>query len=374
MHQKLFSQLELMGRELKNRVVAAVPFTFLAGNRGEAGERLVQYYERIAATDVAMVITEPAAVSHSLFFQRQLRGNENESVQGLARITERIRAHQALPILHLTHPGINAIPEKQSHLVYGPSAIEQPSIAAKIQELSYEQLRQIANNYLEAAISAWNAGFSGLEISGAEGSLIQQFLSPLTNHRKDDYGYQHEHGVKFALEIVKTIRKAVPDFILLFKIAGRDLIPAGKTLENSIFLAKKLEAAGINLLHVTSGFRLGRPDSEQPGGKSSPNAVFAGDSAIFKANLSLPILLSGKISDPDIAENILEKEIADAVSLGRTLNRDLDWLNKARMNSEIIKVRPCLRCLTCSAAFSGCPDMNDITLWDLNLKKFLKGK
>jgi 2,4-dienoyl-CoA reductase-like NADH-dependent reductase (Old Yellow Enzyme family) len=374
MHQKLFSQIEIAGRVLKNRVVAAVPFSFLAGNEGEVTDRLALYYERLATTDAGMVITEPARVNQARYFNQQLGGNENESVRGLSRITERIRAYQALPILQLTHPGINACPDRHNGLVKGPSSIELPRITCKVQELGYEEIRQISGNYLEASISAWNAGFSGVEISGADGNLVQQFLSPLTNHRKDDYGYRQNKGIKFVVDIVKAIRKAIPDFLLIFKIATRDLVPGGKTIEDSLSLAQALENAGLDLLHITSGMFFGRKDWEFPGGKTSPDGLFAQDSQIFKRHLRIPIMLSGKVSTPDLAENILARKSSDLISLGRTLNRDLDWLNIAKSNSELIKTRTCLRCLNCSAALNGCPDMCNITLWDLNLNKYLKGK
>lgn len=374
MHQKLFSQMEIAGRVLKNHVVAAVPFSFLAGREGEVTDRLALYYERLATTDVAMVITEPARVNQARYFNNQLGGNENESVHGLSRITERIRAYQALPVLQLTHPGINACLEGPHSQVKGPSSIDLPRIAGKVQELGYEEIRLISNNFLEASISAWNAGFSGIEISGAEGNLIQQFLSPLTNQRNDDYGYRQNRGIKFALDIVKAIRKAIPDFLLIFKVAVRDLVPGGKTIEDSLFLAQALENAGLDLLHITSGMFFGRKDSEFSGGKTSPDGLYTQDSQILKLHLNIPVMLSGKISTPELAENILVRKSSDLISLGRTLNRDLDWLNIGKSSSELIKPRACLRCQICSAAFSGCPDMNETTLWDLNLNKYLKGK
>lgn len=370
MHQKLFSQIDLQARPLKNRVIAHVPPTYLASAGGAVTSQLADYYERIAATDVAMVITEAAAVDSNRNHHLMLGGNENESVQGLSRLTERVRAYGSQPILQLFHPGINAA----APLVYGPSALQQPRIQAQIHELNYDRIRAISSCYLEASISAWNAGFAGIEINAADGSLIQQFLSPLTNLRKDDFGYQLNAGSKFSIEIVKAIRKAIVDFIIIVRISIRDLLPAGKSIEDSLKFISLLEAAGISALHLTSGLVIGPPDFHHPAGKSAPDAAFAGDARIIRHHTRLPLILSGKIATPDLAESLLDDNTADAVSLGRTLNRDLQWLEKGRIISDIVKVRPCLRCPVCSAARFGCPDMGGIPLWNLNLQKYLKGK
>ena len=374
MHQKLFSHFDLAGRQLKNRVIATIPPTFLAGSHGQVTPELADYYERIAATDVAMIITEPAAVNSHRAFSLQLAGNENESVAGLSKIVERIRAHDCLPILHVSHPGINALPEAETGNVYGPSSLELARIKNPISELSYDQIRKVSNSFLETAISAWNSGFSGMEISGADGSLLQQFLSPITNRRTDDYGYVNNFGFKFITEIFKALRKAVPDLILSFRLSARDLLPKGKTIESSIKLASILEGSGANMIHVTSGFPIGRPDFDQPGNKNHPSAIFAEDSMMIKNEVQIPVLVSGKISTPEIAETILKAKQADLVGLGKTLNRDLDWIKTGRINSESIKVRTCLRCISCCAAKTGCPDFKSIQAWAINLNKYLKGK
>lgn len=374
MHQLLFSQFQLGGRSLKNRVFAEMPVSFLARENGSCSTEMIQFYERIAASDTAMIITESASVSRNKFHSLQLLGNENDSVQGLSQIAEKIRQQGATPILHLTHPGINAIPEPGTGKVFGPSAVSIPKIKNLINELSYNQIRQISGFFIESAVSAWNAGFSGLQISAADGSLFQQFLSPITNLRRDDYGFFANFGCKFIQDTFKAIRKAVPDLLLIFKMAARDLLPGGKSIENSIFLARLVANSGADAIHVVSGFPLGKPEREQPLGKNSPDGVFADDAAIIKNSVDIPILVSGKISTPEIGEKILQDGKADAVILGRTLLRDLDWLFKSRMNSESIKIRRCLHCIVCSAASHGCPDFDGITIWNLNLNKYLKGK
>ncbi|GAB4285226.1 MAG: NADH:flavin oxidoreductase [Candidatus Rifleibacteriota bacterium] len=348
-----------------------MPPTLLADEYGEVTNDLVNYYERVSACDVSMVITEPASVKPNEYgFSRQLCGNSQDSVTGLSRVSRVIRKHGVIPILSLFSPGINAAFSGNSSYVFGPSVFTHPKLEKSVRALSYEQIKATSASYLEAAITAWNSGFSGIEISGADGSLIQQFLSPLTNKREDDYGYRFYRGEKLILEIVKAIKKALPDLLCIYKLAMKDLIPCGKPLKDSVELAKNLEKAGIDLLHVTEGFPIGKPEYGEFISKTTPDAPFADDCQIIRNHVKVPLILSGKIATPDLAENLISQGKCDAISLGRTLNRDLDWLVKAKLNSENIRIRKCRRCIFCAAASNGCPDMNGIPFWSINLEHY----
>jgi 2,4-dienoyl-CoA reductase-like NADH-dependent reductase (Old Yellow Enzyme family) len=370
----LFSQLNLPDRILKNRVIADLPTSMLLDENGKISSRMVDYYERIAACEVAMIITEPFAVNQEKFAASQPTADDPEIVSALSRITERIRIHSATPILQLTHPGFNASGPVDK-IAFGPSPFKHSAIKHKIDPLSKNQIQKIIRSFIEAAISGWNAGFSGILINGADGGLIQQFLSPLSNNRSDAYSYDKNKGEKLALEIINAISKALPDFFIIFKLSSRDLLPGGRTLSSNLELAEKLFKNGVDAIELNSGFPIGLFDySDSPTGKYAPEAPFSQDSHIFKQSLQQPVFLSGKISRPQVATEIIDNQIADAVVLGRSLNRDPEWLKKARLDSESIKTRICKRCKICSAASKGCPDMKGMTLWEINLNKYLIGR
>jgi 2,4-dienoyl-CoA reductase (NADPH2) len=371
MNQSLFSPLKISGRELKNRVIAEIPSSFLANEAGDLTQDMIDYYERIAATNVSMVITEPFAVDKNRLFAKQPGISNTGGIFSLSRISERTRAHKAIPILQLFHPGINAKPETGLNYVYGPARFKHSRLKAEVRQYDFKQIAAISGLHIDAAISAWNSGYSGIEVNGADGGLIQQFLSPITNLRADDYGYKGQRGEKLALEIVKAIRKTLPDFLIIFKLSTRDLLPGGRMLKEALNLAMALENAGVDMIHVTAGFTIGKVDYAFPTGRTVANAPFAPDCAFLKKHLKIPLILSGKIALPGLAEEIIRTENADVVSLGRTLNRDLDWLNIAAMNSEHVKVRECKRCPNCSAASTGCPDMKGYAFWKLDLDKHL---
>ena len=346
----------------------------LMDDNGKISKRMVDYYERIASTEASLIITEPFAVDQEKFIALQPTADDPEIVSALSRITERIRIHSSTPILQITHPGLNATGSAKK-INFSPSPYKHSSIKYKIDPLSKNQIQKIARNFIEAAISGWNAGFSGVLINGADGGLIQQFLSPLINNRKDIYGYDNNKGEKLALEITNAINKALPDYFIIFKLSTRDLLPGGRSLNASLELAEKLFKNGVDAIEITSGFPIGNFDSsDSPTGRYAPEAPFAQDCHIFKQNLQKPIFLSGKINRPAVARKIIDNQVADAVVIGRSLNRDPEWLNKARLDSESIKTRLCKRCKVCSAASKGCPDMRELTFWEINLDKYLIGR
>ncbi|MGM0600731.1 MAG: hypothetical protein ACQETH_13055 [Candidatus Rifleibacteriota bacterium] len=370
----LFSQLQFPDRILKNRIIAELPSSMLLDDKGIISKRMIDYYERLAATEVSLLITEPFAVDQERYIPLQPTADDPEIVSALSRITEKIRIHSASPVLQITHPGFNASGHSEK-IVFGPSPYKHSAISHKIDPLSKKQIQKITRSFIEAAISGWNAGFSGVLINGADGGLIQQFLSPITNKRSDIYGYDNNKGEKLALEIIKAIDKALPDYFIIFKLASRDLLPGGRTLNANLEFAEKLFKNGVDAIELDSGFPIGYFDvSNSPTGRYAPEAPFAQDCHIFKQSLKQPVFLSGKINRPPVAKKIIDDQIADAVVIGRSLNRDPDWLKKARLDSESIKTRLCKRCKICSAASKGCPDMKGLTLWELKLNKYLIGR
>jgi 2,4-dienoyl-CoA reductase (NADPH2) len=366
---KLFSKLELPRKNLKNRVIAALPNSFLTDSDGCLTTKNVDFHQRIAEADPALVITEPVSISKERFFAKQPYLNSSDAQIRLSSLAKAVRKAGSIPVLSIFHPGFNSFPKYSGMKFYGPSEIFIEYLNRQVQAFTYEQIGKIVTNFLEAAINAWNTGFSGIEISGADGTLVQQFLSPLFNKRIDSYGHSTNQGQKIAIEIVQAIRKAMPDFFLIFKISCRDLLPGGKPIKETADLARKLEEAGADLLHITSGFKMHMPDYESPVGKLAPPATFAAECQFLKNQLNIPVALSGKIDTPDLAEELIRNKVTDAVSLGCALLRDLDWLSKARMQSENVKIRKCKRCLVCSAPAYGCPDCKGIIFWKLQKTK-----
>lgn len=312
-----------------------------------------------------MVIVEAAAVSiEARSWLKQLGIYSSEMINGLSRLVERIRSRGAVPIAQLFHGGINAIPVA-NQVVFGPSAPQHRKISANINEIKNDKFGQIVHDYAEAARIAWNAGFSGIEIQAAEGSLPQQFLSPILNFRKDDYSTSYNGGVLFLQQIVKAVKKAVPDLMLLVRVSLRDLVPGGFCLSTAIKIAEILKNEGIDVFHLTEGLKIGNPLLLHPSlDKTAPDAPFSEDAHIFRNETHLMTVLSGKVSTPELAINRMKKGTADFVALGRTLNREPLWLG-GQLDTGLLPWQKCLRCPICKAASDGCPDRPGLNRWQI---------
>ena len=175
---------------------------------------MLDYYP-IADTDAGMVIVEAAAVSaEGRSWQKQLSLFRPETISGLSRLVEKIRNRGALPVAQLYHGGINAIPGL-NQTVYGAGQPRIKRISASIVAMNKEKIAQVFSEYAAAAKLAWNAGFSGIEIQAAGSALPHQFLSPITNTRHDDYAFEIGGGDRFLQQLVRTVKQAYSDLLLL---------------------------------------------------------------------------------------------------------------------------------------------------------------
>jgi 2,4-dienoyl-CoA reductase-like NADH-dependent reductase (Old Yellow Enzyme family) len=357
MTNRLTSPFDLGNRTFKNRMIAAPPSSLTGSFEGLVTADTIDYYQRLAETGVCAVIVEATAVSaKARAWSRQLDAGNDDALPGLSQLTERIRRGGALPFLQLYHAGINALIPSGSR-IYGPGQPRLRKINTPVTALDQKKIDRIIDEYVGAAIMAWNAGFSGIEIAAADGSLVHQFLSPLTNPRTDEYGCKNVNGALFARQIVRGIKKVAPDLTLSVKLSLKDLLPGGNGLKQAFAIAELLKKEGIDIFNLTEGLIAGsNPLMIHPAvGNIAPETPFAEDAQIFRHEVDHPVILSGKIGRPAGAEQKIAREICDFVALGRTLNRCPNWPAQAT-NSEFYQAPACLRCKVCVAATTGCPD------------------
>ncbi len=354
MKTSLFHPIKIDNLEFKNRIILSPPPALLTNQNGSPGDELIDYYQKLAETGACSIITEGVAINSScISWQKQLCLTAANAINSFSRLVEKVRSKGALPFISLFHGGINSLDHKRTG-VYGPSKLNLPD--KKINELSHSAIDQIIAGYAEAANMAWRAGFSGIEILAADGSLPQQFLSPLTNTRSDEYSYARTFGSLFLYKIVAAVKAVTPDLTIICRLSLKDLKPGGTGLNSSIKIAADLEKLGIRIFHITEGLITRNPlKMHSSAGKNEPDAPFSEDCQIFKNETGLFTILSGKISTPKIAQSRLKKEVCDFISLGRTINRHKDWIKLASQDMEPWQTK-CLRCEICLAATQGCPD------------------
>ena len=274
------------------------------------------------------------------------------SLSGFAYTADAIRRHGAIASVELSHSGqyagtyLTDKGKKQGLAQYGPSAGVRPD-GREVKELTKEQIDDIVAAYGDCAALAKRTGFEMVMVHGGHGWLINQFLSPYFNHRTDEYGGSLENRVRFAQEVLDSVRKAVgPGFPIEFRMSGSELFEGGYDLEEGVEIAKLLESR-IDLLHVSAGtyqrgFSVTHPSMFVPHGC---NVYLAEE---IKKHVSVPVATLGGLNDPAMMEEIIASGKADVVEMARALLADHELPRKIMCNRDDEIVR-CLRCFTCMA-------------------------
>lgn len=339
-YPRLLTPLNLGFTQLKNRVLMGSMHTNL--EEAENGfKRLAAFYALRAEGGVGLIVTGGISpnIEGKLAPNRALMTTRHD-VKDHQLITQAVHNVEGKICMQILHAGRYAY---QKQLV-APSALQSTIIPLTPKALSSTEVeKQIADFVLTAEL-AQEAGYDGVEIMGSEGYLINQFIVKSTNHRQDEWGGSYQNRIRFAVEIVKQTRKRVGEnFIIIFRLSMLDLVEHGSSLEEIIILAKALESAGVTIINTGIGWH----ESRVPTIASMvPPGTFASISRYVKSEISLPIVASNRINTPEVAENILENEWADMVSMARPLLADSHFVAKVQQN----KPQAINTCIACNQA------------------------
>lgn len=222
-----------------------------------------------------------------------------------------------------------------------PSAIRSPIGRFKPRALSTRGVRRQISDYARCAALAREAGYDGVELMGSEGYFINQFLARRSNHREDEWGGEFTQRSRLALEVVRATRAAVgTDFIIIFRLSMLDLIDDGSTLDEALWLARELEAAGVTLINTGIGWHEARVPTIAT---MVPRAGFAWVTEKLKGAVRVPVVATNRINDPAVAEAIIAGGQADMVSMARPFLADPDFVRKAREN-RADEINTCIAC------------------------------
>ena len=274
------------------------------------------------------------------------------SLAAAAYTADAIRRHGAVASLELSHSGMYAGTymtdknKQKSMNQWGPSETVRPD-GVPVKALTKEMIAEIVEAYGRTAGLAKRAGFEMLMIHGGHGWLLNQFFSPYFNHREDEYGGSLENRCRFAVEVLKEVRKAVgPGFPIEFRMSGSELFDGGYDLEEGVRIAQQIEDY-IDLLHVSAGsYQRGFGDTHPSMFKEHGCNVYL--AAEIKQHVNVPVATIGGLNDPEQMEEIIASGKADVVYMARALLADPFLPRKVTENreQEIVK---CLRCFTCMA-------------------------
>ncbi|SFK11856.1 NADPH-dependent 2,4-dienoyl-CoA reductase [Celeribacter neptunius] len=222
-----------------------------------------------------------------------------------------------------------------------PSAIKSPISPFKPTELDEAGIEKQIADYATAAVRAKAAGYDGVEVMGSEGYLINQFLVTHTNKREDAWGGSYENRMRFPIEVVKRVRKAVgPEFIVIYRISMIDLVPNGSSWDEVVRLAKEVENAGATILNTGIGWHEARVPTIAT---SVPRAAFSEVTRRMMGEVSIPVITSNRINHPQVAEDVIAEGCADMVSMARPFLADPDFVTKAA-EGRADEIAPCIAC------------------------------
>ncbi len=345
----LCSPLKVGPLTLRNRMASAPTSLATLGPGGHPSLENIAYYE-LRAKGGACIVTMGDVIVHGtgLAHPEAVLLTDPDVLPALVPLAEAIRRHGAVASIEIDHGGGKANPMFTSdHVSHGPSAIRAAG-GYDVEPMSVDFLHEIADAYGKGAAVAKLAGFQMVTLHAGHGWLIHQFLSPLTNHRGDEYGGSFENRCRFMLEVIGRIRAHCgPDFPIEVRMSGTELADeqGGYTLADGVEIAKVLDGK-VDLIHVSTGG--GHPS----GGTVMHPSMFLPHgcnvylAAEIKKHVSTPVATVGSLSEPDKMEQIIASGQADLVCMARALIAD-PYLPQKVMEGRPEDIRPCQRCYNC---------------------------
>ncbi|MFF5996151.1 NADPH dehydrogenase NamA [Lysinibacillus sp. KU-BSD001] len=308
---KLFEPYKLRNIELKNRIVMAPMCMYEANEFGFAQPFHIVHYASRAMGQVGLVMLEATAIlPEGRISARDLGIWRDEQLEGLKQIVDQIHAYGSKAAIQLAHAGRKATVEGP---IYAPSAIAFDDTYQTPVALTAEQIKEIVHAFVAAAQRAINVGFDVLEIHGAHGYLISEFLSPLTNKREDAYGGSPENRYRLLREVIDGIR-AIWNGPLLVRVSAKDYVEGGNNPEDFIQFAAWMKAQDVDLIDVSSGGVVPATIAVKP--------LYQVPFAETIRQTGMPTGAVGLITTGHEAEEVLQKEQADLIFIGRELLRD----------------------------------------------------
>lgn len=312
--------------ELHNRLVMPPMATEKSAAGGKVSPGLLEYYdEKSRGGYISLVIIEHSYVRpDGKASNDQLSVADDSVIEGLKALANTIHRNGSKAVMQINHAGSAALEEITGTMAVGPSAVLNPRKETMPRELAPEEIKELIEAYQAAARRTREAGFDGVEIHSAHGYLLNQFFSPLTNKRKDQYGGNLLNRIRIHLQIIEAIKKAVgKDFPLLLRLGASDFMPGGTTIEESVVAAREFEKAGIDIIDISGGFS----GYTVPG--LTGQGFFSPLTEVIKKAVSIPVILTGGITEAEAAEKLLDEGKTDLVGVGRAILKDSNWARDA---------------------------------------------
>lgn len=346
--QNLFSPGQIGSVLIKNRIVMPAMGTILCGPDGEMTDHAIAYYSERAAGGTGLIISEIISIEYGLgkALTSQLRLDDDRFISGFSRLTGSVQKYGTKFFAQLHHAGN----QSNSSLTGGkqivaPSPVINKAIGEVPRELTTTEVRDIINKFIQAAVRAKIAGFDGVELHGAHGYILNQFSSPHTNKRSDEFGGSFENRMRFTVDIIHGIKKECgKDFPVIARFSADEFIDNGINLSEGVKIGIALSNAGVDALDVSSGTYESMQVIIEPYMYKEGWRSYLAESV--KKEVSIPVITVGAIKLPAKAEEILNQKKADFVAIGRGHLCDSQWAGKSASGNENLII-PCIGCMYC---------------------------
>lgn len=342
----LFNPIKIGNTVVKNRIFMPPVSTNLA-NHGYVTDELIQHYAARARGGVGLIVSEVVTVEPTyIYLPGDMSIYDDSFIEGWTKLFAEVHKYGTKLLPQLFHPAYMAFPVPGTPQLIAPSNVGPYYAKSAPRAVTKEELKVIIRQFGEAAYRVKQAGGDGVEIHAAHAhGLLGGFLTPLYNKRCDEYGGDINGRLRLTLEVIEEVRrKCGEDFIIDVRMSGDEYSDGGLNINDATYIAKQLEKAGVDMLHVSGGTTIKRGSSiPAPGTKQGSHAELA---AHIKKQVSIPVATVGRITEPWIADEMIANGMADACMIGRANLCEPEFANKALEGREA-EIRPCIGCLRC---------------------------
>lgn len=349
---ELFEKTGIKSLELENRSVRSATWSAVADRKGYVTDRAIEFYANLGEGGLGLIITGfQYVMPNGIAIPYQMGNYRDDQAEGLGRLSEAIHARGGKVVAQIVHTGAKANPDlfPEGGELWGPSAVPDPLTGNTPKEMTPQDISQLVEAYAAAAYRAREAGFDGVQLHGAHGYGVNQFLSGAANQRTDRYGGDISRRYRFLGEVMEAVRGAVgKDFPLFIKLSGNDFYDRGLTGEESLHVAKRLADDGIDCIEVSGGSKVsydGMIPSRPHVLKPEDEAYLAPLARRFKETVRVPVITVGGIRSLPVISKILSERQADYVAFCRPLIREPHLIK--RWKSGDTEKATCISCNGC---------------------------
>lgn len=314
---------------LKSRLVFPPIGTHSACDNGTVSQKTLEHYARICTgSDIGLAVVEHCYVDLSgKAYPNQISLADDSAAEGIACLAERIKSNGAMAFLQLNHCGSLSSEKYIGMQPISASDIPAPRSKETPRAMTRDEIHDISAAFAAAAVRVKKAGFDGVEIHAAHSYLFNQFYSPITNSRTDEYGGSRENRLRFLCETVELTRAAVGEsFPISVRLGACDYMDGGIICEDGVYAAKKLEQIGVDMLSVTGGLcQFTVPELMQN------RAYFESVTREIKSSVGITVVCTGGVTEQKVADSILRDGSADLIGVGRAVFKNPYWAKNIRL-------------------------------------------